>query len=474
MPTAKANARRLGAWVSLRLAVFVLLLAVPVTARAAVFYPETFTLANGMQVVVVTNRIAPVISHMVWYRAGAADEPHGRSGVAHYLEHLMFLGTPEVPEGQFSAIVARNGGQENAFTGADYTAYYQEVAVDRLPLVMRLEADRMVNLAVTPERALNERDVIIEERRERIDNNPSARLAEQMSAALFLNHPYGTPIIGWENEMAALTLDDAMAFYRTWYAPNNAILVVSGDIDAATLRPLAEQTYGQIPARPVPARTRPREPEPAAARRVELRDAGVQLPAWRRYYLAPSYVSGPEGQAYALEVLNEILGGITGRFYRSLVVEQQLAVDAGTSYSPDDLDQSIFLGYATPRQGVELSALEAAFDAEIARLLRDGVTAEELDSARRRLVIEATYARDSVSGPARVLGAALAVGHTVEQVEAWPDRINAVTAEDVLAAARHVLAPERSVTGVLLPDPEHAGSRPVRPTAPPHASGPIR
>ncbi len=451
-------------------------LAAPV--RAGVFNPETFTLSNGMQVVVVTNRIAPVVNHMVWYRVGAADEPPGRSGVAHYLEHLMFLGTTQVPGGRFSDVVARNGGQENAFTGADYTGYFQEIAVDRLPEMMRLEADRMVNLTVAPEQALTERDVITEERRERIDNDPSARLSEQMSAALYQNHPYGTPIIGWEQEMAALTLDDAMAFYRTWYAPNNAILAVSGDIDAATLRPLAEATYGRIPARPVPDRVRPQEPPRAAERRVVLRDDAVQLASWRRYYLAPSYGTGEDSTSYALEVLTEILGeGTSSRLYRSLVIEQQLAVGAGTSYSPRDLDDTIFLGWATPRPGVDPAAVEAAFDQEIARLLRDGVTAEELAAAKDRLVIQAIYARDSVAGPARVLGAALAVDRTVEQVEAWPDRIAAVTADQVLAAARAVLTPERSVTGLLLPGDgtgPATAQAPAATTEPPLSGNPIQ
>jgi zinc protease len=448
--------------------VSVLTATAPVSAR--VFDAETFTLDNGMRVVAVTNRTAPVVSHMVWYGVGAADEPAGRSGVAHFLEHLMFLGTEAVPEGEFSEIVAREGGQQNAFTSWDYTAYYQNVAVDRLPLVMELEADRMANLSVADLRALVERDVIVEERRQRIDNDPSARLNEQMFAALFQNHPYGTPIIGWGHEIDTLTLADAVDFYLDWYAPNNAVLVVSGDIDAETLRPLAERTYGQVPARPVPERIRPREPELAAERRVTVRDESVQLPSWRRFYLAPSYgdtLAGRDGaDPYATQVLNEILGaGSTSRLYRSLVVDQGVAVGAGTSYSPSDIDHSIFGVFVTPQAGTDLAEVEAAVEAEIGRLLEEGVGEDELAAARERLAIEAIYARDSLSGPARTIGTALTIGRSLEDVQAWPERIRAVTAGDVMAAARHVLQPERSVTGELLPLSDDMAMTPLPPGA---------
>ena len=431
----------------------------PGRAPAAVFEPETFTLDNGMDVVVVTNRTAPVVTHMVWYRVGAADEPPGLSGLAHYLEHLMFLGTETREGGEFSRIVSRNGGRENAFTSWDFTAYFQSVAVDRLGLVMALEADRMTHLAVDEARALVERDVVIEERRQRVDNNPASRLHEQMYAALFQNHPYGRPIIGWAHEMADLTLADAMAFYETWYAPNNAVLVVSGDIDAATLRPLAEAHYGAIPARRVPDRSRPQEPETAAERRVSLSDPRVQIPDWRRYYPADSYGAladdgADDGGAdpYALQVLNEVFGaGSTSRLYRALVVDQQIAVGAGSGYSPSNVDDSVFGIYVTPRGDAAIDRIEAAIDAEIAALLHDGVAEDELAAARERLAIEAIYARDSVMGPAQTVGRAMAIGFPLDEMEQWPARIRAVTADQVVEAARLVLRRERSVTGVLMP-----------------------
>ena len=434
------------------LAVLVAALAGAPSLGAAVFDPETFTLANGMQVVVVTNRRAPVVVHMVWYRVGAADDPPGKSGIAHFLEHLMFKGTPTVPEGEFSRIVARNGGNQNAFTSYDYTGYYQKVAKDRLALVMELEADRMVNLVLDDAAVLAERKVVLEERRSRTDNDPGALLGEHLDAAQYLAHPYRIPVIGWAHEIATLDTADALAFYRRHYAPDNAILVVAGDITAAELRPLAERIYGAIAARGVAPRQRVQEPPQRAARRVELRDERVRQPEWSRTHLAPSYSSGATEHAYALQVLAELFGGsATSRLYRALVIDQKVAASAGAWYGATSLDLSQFGLYASPSQGVDVAALEAAMDAEIAALLSDGVSDEEVERVKTRLVREAVYARDSLSTAARIFGAALSTGLSVDDVEAWPERIAAVTAEQVNAAARAVLVPETSVTGLLLP-----------------------
>ena len=438
--------------IALRALIAAALLLAVVPAGAAVFNPETFSLANGMQVVVVPNHRAPVVVHMVWYRVGSADDPPARSGIAHFLEHLMFKGTPTVPEGEFSQIVARNGGNQNAFTSQDYTGYYQKVAKDRLEIVMALEADRMVNLVLDDAAVLPERKVILEERRSRTDNEPSALLSEQLGAAQYLAHPYRIPVIGWAHEIATLTTEDALAFYGRHYAPGNAILVVSGDITAAELRPLAERTYGAIPARDVAPRALPQEPVQRAARRVEFKDARVRQPEWSRTHLAPSYTAGASEYAYPLQVLAELLGGgATSRLYRSLVVEQKIAASAGSWYRATSLDLTRFGFYALPSRGVAVAALEAAFDAEIANLLDGGVRAEEVARVTARMVRESVYARDNLGVAARVFGAALATGLTVDDVEAWPERIAAVTAEQVNAAARAVLVPETSVTGILLP-----------------------
>jgi len=422
------------------------------SARAAVFNPETFTLANGLQVVVVANHRAPIVMHMVWYKVGAADEPPGKSGIAHFLEHLMFKGTPDMPPGQFSRTVARNGGQDNAFTTQDYTAYFQKVAKDRLDLVMRIEADRMANLRLSDEVVLPERDVVLEERRSRTDNNPESLLYEQVRAALFLNHPYRIPTIGWQSEIQRLGTPDAIDFYKRWYRPNNAILIVAGDVTAAEVRALAEKHYGPIPSGAVPARARADEPPQVAARRVELDSDRIRQASWGRVWVAPSYRAGATEHALPLQVLSEVLGaGATSRLYRSLVVEQALAASVGVWYGPTAVDLSSFTVSATPRPGVTPEAVETAVEAALAAVLKDGVTEEEVARAKKLMVRTADFARDSLTTAPNALGRALASDGTIDDVEKWPERIEAVTTEAVNAAARAVLVPERSVTSVLRP-----------------------
>jgi len=427
------------------------------SGAAKVFDPETFTLKNGMRVVVIRNPRAAVITHMVWYKVGAADEAPGQSGIAHYLEHLMFKGTKNMKAGEFSKIIARNGGRENAFTSQDYTAYFQVIASDRLELMMRHEADRMTGLILSKEEIEPERGVVLQERRSRTDSRPTSILWEQARAALYQNHPYRVPVIGWAHEIKALTRDRIIAFYRRYYAPNNAILVVAGDITAAKLRPLAEKYYGTIPAKPVPKRIRPKEPPQKAARRVIRHDARVRQPTFGRLYLAPSYSAGETKYAYALQVLSQILsGGATSRLNRSLVIDQKIAVSAGAGYDPMVVDNGTFYVYASPRPGVPIEKVEAAMNAELAKLLTKGITQEELKRAKQRLRDAAIYARDSLSTGARILGQALAVGRTIADVETWPDKIGAVTLAQVNAAARHVIRRNSSVTAILKPQPRRA------------------
>jgi zinc protease len=366
----------------------------------------------------------------------------------------MFKGTKTVPPGMFSRIVAQNGGRENAFTTEDYTAFFQTVAKDRLELVMKLEADRMTNLVLTDPIVLPERDVIIEERHSRIDNQPSALFNEQLRTAIYVHHPYGTPTIGWEHEMRTLTTQDALDFYRKWYAPNNAVLVVAGDVTVDEVRRLAEKYYGVIPSRIVPTRRRVQEPPHVAAVRLQMANPRVTQPSWSRTYLAPSYTSGEAKYAYALQVLADLIGGgSTSRLYRTLVIEKKLAISVGAFYDPGTLDLSTFGFYASPRPGVSMEKLEAAVEAEIAKLLKDGVTEDEAKRSEDRMRAESVYARDSLSGPARLFGAALTLGRTVADVEAWPDRIGAVTVAQIDAAARAVIKDRTAVTGVLLPEP---------------------
>ena len=414
--------------------------------------PTTFKLANGLEVVVIEDHRAPVVTHMVWYRVGAADETRGTSGIAHFLEHLMFKGTDKIPPGEFSRRIARQGGQENAFTTHDETVYWQRVANDRLGLVMEMEADRMAHLKLTDKVVLPERDVILEERRMRIENNPSAILNEQMSAAMFLNHPYGVPVIGWFHEMQKLTRADAEAWYQAHYGPNNAVLIVAGDVTPAGVKALAEKYYGPIAARTVPQRVRPDEPPSLAARRVALVDPRATQTYFSRDYLAPSQRTAKGKESYALEVAAEILGGgATSRLYRALVEDQKLAAEATASYDADAYDLTTLSLNITPRPGVALHAVEAAADKVIDNFLKSGPTAEEMKRAISRLRASAIFARDNQNTMAHIYGAGLLGGQSIDDIYKWPDTIATVTAEDVAAAAHDVLKPERSVTGWLEP-----------------------
>jgi zinc protease len=422
-----------------------------------------FKLDNGMQVVVVPDHRAPVVTHMVWYRVGAADEPKGVSGIAHFLEHLMFKATDKIPSGEFSKTVARLGGNDNAFTGHDATAYFQRVAKDRLAKIMEMEADRMVNLRLDEKEVLTERDVVIEERRSRTENSPQAILDEQMSAALYQHHSYGIPVIGWMHEIQKLSRADALAFYKRHYAPNNAILIVAGDVEASEVKALAEATYGQIKANTdITARVRATEPDHRAPRRLEYRDPRAGKASVLRYYFAPSYASAPAGEAEALELLMKVVGqGATSRLYQRLVVKDQIASSASGYFSGGGLDSGRIAVHAVAADGQGLDKVEAAIDAVLAEVKADGVTQEELDRAKKAYIAEYIYESDNQSTLARRYGWGLVVGRTIEQIDAWPKNIAAVTLEQIKAAANKHLVVRRSVTGTLLPTAPENGPAPA-------------
>ncbi|WP_018267169.1 M16 family metallopeptidase [Methylosinus sp. LW4] len=408
-------------------------------------------LANGMEIVVIADRRAPVVTHMVWYRNGSADDPLGKSGIAHFLEHLMFKGTHAHPQGEFSNLVSELGGQENAFTSYDYTAYFQRIGKEHLGTLMEFEADRMTNLVLSDEVVGPEREVVLEERRMRTENDPSAQLDEAVQAALFPHHPYGTPIIGWGHEIETLGREDALHYYRRFYTPENAILIVAGDVDFESVRALAEKSYGRIPARDdAPSRKRPREPEPRAHRLVTLADEKVEQPTHERVFLVPSYTTGAPGEAETLEVLGHVLGGgPSSVLYDSLVVERKLAVNAGAYYMGSALDDTRFWVFATPAPGVSLQQLDDAIGAAIDKFAAAEIAEADLKRAKNRLIAEAVYAQDSQVSLARWYGESLATGLAVEDVAAWPDRIDAVSAADIAAAARKWLQKRRAVTGFL-------------------------
>ncbi len=418
-----------------------------------------FKLKNGLQVLVIPDHRAPVVTQMVWYRVGAADEPPGSSGIAHFLEHLMFKGTDLIPTGQFSKTIAKNGGEDNAFTNHDVTAYFQRVAKDRLPKVMEMEADRMANLRLSEEDVATERKVILEERRSRVDNDPGSILQEQMMAALYSNHPYGTPVIGWEHEIRALDREDALSFYRRFYAPDNAILVIAGDVEPEEVRTLAEETFGKLAPSAKVSRARPQEPEHFAPVKVTLEDARAGRTTVQRFYLAPSYASAEPGEAEALDLLMRVAAtGSVSKIYKRLVIEDKKAANAGGWYSDSGLDSGRLGFYAIAAEDVSAEELEQAIGGVIEDLRRDGVTQEELDRARASYIAEFVYTSDSQSRMARHYGWRLATGMTVADVEEWPNRLMRVTVDDLRAAARKYLVDKNSVTGYLLPVPEHSSS----------------
>ncbi len=415
-----------------------------------------YKLDNGMQVVVIPDHRAPVVQHMVWYKVGSSDEVRGTSGIAHFLEHLMFKGTEKIGPGQFSKIIARNGGQDNAFTSNDSTAYHQAMAKDRLPLIMEMESDRMANLKLLEKDVETERNVILEERRSRIENDPGSQLDEQMRATLYQNHPYGTPVIGWFHEMAKLSREDAFTFYHRYYAPNNAILVVAGDVEPEDVLKLAKATYGKIAANPATLRApRPSEPPSVAPKRVNMVDERAGQATLVRHYIGPAYAKAGPREAEALDLMMKVLGGgSTSRLYKSLVVEQKIASSAEAGYSGEALDTGRIAFYGVAADGVKLVDLEAAMDKVIADIVTNGVTPRELESARNQYIASYVYESDGIGALARRYGWGLVNGQTIADVEDWPNRLKQVTADDIKKVAAKYLNIKGSVTGWLEPTPD--------------------
>ncbi|MBK6896859.1 MAG: insulinase family protein [Alphaproteobacteria bacterium] len=446
------------------------------TAPEKVFNAKTFTLANGLQGVVVENHSAPVITHMVWYRVGAADEVAGKSGIAHFLEHLMFKGQSypgllTLKPGEFSKMVRSLGGQDNAFTAQDYTAYFQTIASKHLETVMKMEAGRMRGLNLPKAEVDAERLVILEERRQRVDNDPRAQFDEQFSEVLFANHPYRKPVIGWFHEMEGLTWEDATSFYKKWYAPNNAFLIVSGDVTVEQVKALAEKTYGLIPRTEVPERKRTVSPPFIGRTSVTMAHEVIKEPVFLREYRVPSARQNLK-DSLALQVLEEIMdGGPTSRLYKSLVVEKKIASSVGLSYNSYSWDDSTLSLSAVPMEGLSLKQAEEALDTELRALIKDGVTPQELKDAVLRLQAEAIYARDSVAGPAMVIGYTLVTGVSLEDLETWPQQIESVTAQQVQDVAARFLNPDKPtptpyVNGTLTPLQNAAPSPETAPQKP--------
>ncbi len=412
---------------------------------------STFKLDNGMEIVVIEDHRAPVVVQMVWYRAGSADEAPGVSGVAHFLEHLLFKGTEKLEPGELSATVQRNGGSDNAFTSYDYTAYFQRIAADRLELVMSMESDRMVNIQLGEDDIATERDVIIEERNQRTENDPFSLFREQKNAAQYLNHRYGVPVIGWRHEMEQLDLDAALSYYRQFYAPNNAVLVVAGDVNPEEVHELAKTYYGVIPPNPdLEPRNRPQEPRQMAERRLIFEDPRVSQTYISRSYTAPERDPGAQEQAAALTMLAYVLGdGPNSVLTEKLQFDSKVSVWDAAWYSDLSLDDTTFTLIVAPADGVSLQEAEDALDKAIAEFMEEGVDPEDLERIRTQFRAERIYERDDVGSIADEYGRALTSGLTIEDVQAWPDILQAVTEEDIMAAAKSVFNDKRSVTGWL-------------------------
>lgn len=430
------------------------------TRPEKLFNAESFTLSNGLQVVVIPNHRAPIVTHMMWYKAGSADEPQGDgvSGEAHFLEHLLFKGTKVIGPGQFSRIIRSIGGNDNAFTSWDYTAYYQNISRPYLETVMAMEADRMINLNPPAKEIAPEHQVIIEERRQRTDNDPKALFSEQIRSVLFNQSPYGIPIIGWKQEMPNISWEKAKAYYNTWYAPNNAILIVSGDITSKEMKALAEKYYGFLPGKTTPAPIRPSVPDAPAPVTMTFKNETVQQPVYIQAVLAPSFMQN-KNESYALQVLgNTISSGASTRLYQSLVVGQKIAINIDLNYDNSSRGEGSLWIYATPAPQVPLKKLEAAIKDEFRKMIKDGIPATEIEKAKTRMIDSAVYARDSIQGPAQVIGQALASGASLEDIEYWPARINEITTDAVTQVLKKYLDPDKpnrhGITGYMVPPEE--------------------
>ncbi|MDP0928441.1 pitrilysin family protein [Paracoccus onubensis] len=448
-------------------AVLALLLTAPAAPAEIPEGISHFTLPNGLETVVIEDHRAPVVVQMLWYKIGAADEPPGKSGIAHYLEHLMFKGTDKLEPGELSKTVTRNGGMDNAFTSYDYTTYFQRIASDRLPLIMEMEADRMANLKIGEDDWQAERQVVLEERAQRIDSDPQALFAEEHNAVQYYNHPYRRPVIGWRQEMMALTREDAIAWYDEHYSPDEAVLILAGDVTPEKARELAEEYYGPITAKGKPEpRARPQEPVQNAPRRMEMHDARVAQPRMTRSYLVPERNSGEQESAAALTVLAELLGGSmqTSVLGRELAIPGK-ALWVSADYDGLAVDPRAFSISMVPASGMDQQEAETMLDEVLEKFAETGPDAKDLERVKTQIRASQIYSRDSAHGRAYDYGQGLATGLTVEDVNDWPDILSAVTVEDVTEAARQVLNSNANVTGWLLPAEEEPGGN-AQPAAP--------
>jgi len=412
------------------------------------------TLSNGLKVIVKEDHRAPVLVQQVWYRAGSMDERTGVTGVAHVLEHMMFKGTKDVPVGQFSKVIAAAGGRENAFTSYDHTAYFQQLHKSKLPLAMKLESDRMHNLLMSEKEFAKEIKVVMEERRWRTDDEPRSLLFEKMMAAAYQEHPYHNPVIGWMTDLQNMNADDALDWYKTWYAPNNATLVVAGDVKASEVFALAQRYYGSIPAGELPKRKAVGEAEQLGIKRLTVK-APAELPFLVMAWHAPTLRDAEKDwKPYALEVLVGVLdGNSSARLNKALVREQQVAMDVGTGYDSVARGPGLFVIEATPREGKTVADVEAALRAQLALLVRDGVSAEELQRVKAQVTAGEVYKRDSVFYQAMQIGQLESAGMSHKDIPVMLEKLQTVTAQQVRDVARELFNDDQLTVAALDPQP---------------------
>ncbi len=411
---------------------------------------DQFSLANGLKVIVIPNKKVPAVSYTVWYKVGAADEKNGKTGIAHFLEHMMFKGTKNIPKGMFSKLISKQGAENNAFTSFDYTAYYENISKTKLELAIKLEADRMQNLLLDEEELIKEREVIIEERRMRIEDDPAAQLDEQMRAALYQNHPYGRPLIGWHHEMAKLDIKDVKDWYDSYYKPNNAMIIISGDITKKEIRPLIEKYYAGISAGKNVVRERPQEPIHIAPVYIKLDDKRVARSQIYRYYLMPFNASSDKKKAFAALILSALLGeGNNSSLYLSLVRNQKLAIETTSEYDMTSIDRGMFAIAATSAEGVKLESLEKAIDYQLKQMKDSLVSESNLQRIKNNLIASNIYGRENLKTMAFIYGTALATGLDLSYIENWQENINAVSREDIKQVAQEIFNINNSVTGYL-------------------------
>lgn len=423
-------------------------------AGVAAANPYEYRLANGLKVVVKEDPRAPVAVSQIWYRVGSMDEVNGTTGVAHVLEHMMFKGTRKVPAGQFSKIIAEAGGRENAFTNRDSTTYFEQLQVGQLPLAFRLEADRMANLALTEREFSKEIKVVMEERRMRTDDDPQALVDEQLNAVAFEAHPYHHPVIGWMNDLENMRVEDARAWYQHWYAPNNATLVVVGDVKHDAVFRLAQQYFGALKPRVLPLRKEQKEPLQRGIRRVAVK-APAKQPYLMMAYRTPVLrdVAG-DWEPYALKILAGVLDGYSAaRLNQSLVRESRLANDVGAGYDEISRGPGLFIIEGTPSEGKSVADLEQGIRNEIARLQRDGVSDEELQRVKAQVVAAQVYQRDSMFYQGMLIGNLEISGLSWRDEKTLLEKLKDVTADQVKEVANKYLHNDGLTVATLDPQP---------------------